>query len=67
MHAHAGSAFSGLQALLCAGNGIGSWATVQALAELPAVADVRLSGNPLFTTTDAGRFEVGRQHCFLCK
>lgn len=54
----AGTAFSGLQALLCAGNHITAWVSVQALAELPALADVRLSGNPLFTTGDGSRFEV---------
>jgi hypothetical protein len=56
--AHAGAPFSSLQALLCANNRITDWATVQCLAELPLLSDVRLSGNLLFTSGGGERFEV---------
>jgi hypothetical protein len=56
--AHAGAPFSSLQALLCANNRISDWATVQSLAALPLLSDLRLSGNPLFTTGGGERFEV---------
>ena len=59
--AHAGGTFASLQALLCANNRISDWATVQSLAELPLLSDLRLSGNPLFTTGGGERFEVSFQ------
>jgi hypothetical protein len=47
-----------LEALLCADNRINDWTTVQRLADLPLLSDVRLSGNPLFTSGGGERSEV---------
>jgi hypothetical protein len=59
--AHAGAPFSSLQALLCADNRVNDWTTVHCLAELPLLSDVRLSGNPLFTSGGGERSEVRPQ------
>jgi Leucine-rich repeat (LRR) protein len=59
--------FGQLEALLLGNCHISSWADVDALNRLPRLAELRLSGNPLFAAEggSAGggrRYEVRRQH-----
>ena len=45
--------------LLLGNNALAGWADVQALGALPALADVRLSGNPVLRSAPGGgRYEV---------
>lgn len=55
----AGGAFSSLQVLLLADNGIKDWASINALADLPNLADLRLSRNPVLSLSSLS----GRNEC----
>lgn len=52
-------AFQRLRALLLGNNALAGWADVQALDAFAALADVRLSGNPVLRNAPGGgRYEV---------
>lgn len=58
--------FESLQVLLLGNNALAGWADVQALGALPALADVRLSGNPVLRSAPGGgRYEVQSPKCVL--
>lgn len=55
-----GVGFESLQALYLAGCGLGSWSDVDALNALPALCELRVTGNPVLQLSKSGgRFEVG--------
>ena len=59
-------AFKRLQVLLLGNNALAGWADVQALGALAALADVRLSGNPVLRSAPGGgRYEVQYPMCML--
>jgi hypothetical protein len=52
-------AFAALRALLLGDNALSAWADVQALDAWPALAELRLSGNPVLrAAAGGGRYEV---------
>ena len=54
-----GREFARLQSLNLGDNRICNWASVDALAGFPALADVRLTGNPVVPQAEAdARYEV---------
>ena len=52
--------------LLLGNNALEEWADVQALGAFAALADVRLSGNPVLRSAPGGgRYEVQHPKCLL--
>ena len=59
----AGGGFAQLQCLNLGNNIITGWAAVDALSGLPALSELRLSGNPLLpAAAPDARYEVLTQH-----
>lgn len=61
LHMAAGGAapFARLQALLLGDNALADWDDVQSLAAFPALAEARLSGNPILRSAPGGgRYEA---------
>ena len=55
----AGQHFQRLEALLLAGNGISTWASIDALNHFPHLREARLTGNPIFAAEhSSARAEV---------